>query len=74
MNPTLERQVSQLNRRQKLALANRLLADAGLHARPPALRDSADAKLEAEVRRRLSDKRPDAWMTLAEFRGSTGLR
>ena len=31
-------------------------------------------ELEAELRRRLADKRPGAWLTVEEFRRRVGLR
>ena len=74
MNAALDAQLSRLTKRQKLALANRLLADAGLHAKPPAILSADDPGLEAELRRRLDDDSPGAWLTLDEFRVKAGLR
>ena len=74
MNTTLERQVSRLNRTQKLALADRLLADAGLHAKPPGILSEDDPDLEAELNRRLADTRAGSWLTLEEFRAKAALR
>ena len=74
MNATLENEITRLTKRQKLALANRLLTDAGLHAKPPGVLGANDPNLEVELRRRLADKRPGAWLTLEEFRLRTGLR
>jgi hypothetical protein len=74
MNATLEAQISRLSRREKIALADRLLEDTELHAKPPGIRRASDPALEAELRRRLADKTPGAWLTLAEFRSKAGLR
>jgi hypothetical protein len=74
MSTALESHLAKLSKRQKLALAERLLADAGLHAKPPGIRSVDDPKLEAEVRRRLADKRPGAWLTMEEFRQRVGQR
>jgi hypothetical protein len=74
MNTALESHISKLSKRQKIALAERLLADAGVHSKPPGVRSADDPELEAELRHRLADKRPGAWLTLEEFRLRTGLR
>ncbi len=74
MNATLETQILSLSKRQKLALAERLLADAGLQEKPPGLLSASDPKLETILRQRLSDKRPGTWLSPAEFRAKTGLR
>ncbi len=74
MNAALETQISRLNKRQKLALADRLLADAGLHAKPPGILSASDSGLGTELYRRLSDKSPDAWLSLESFRAKAGLR
>ena len=74
MNTALETQISKLSKRQKLALAERLLADAGLHAKPPGLLAADDSRTEGEARRRLDGKPAGAWLTLDEFRFRTGLR
>jgi len=74
MNAALDAQLSRLTKRQKLALAHRLLADAGLHAKPPGILSADDPGLETELRRRLDDASPDAWLTLEEFRAKAGLR
>ena len=74
MTLALETHIARLTKRQKLALADRLLADAGVHAKPPGILSEKDPRLDAELRRRLADKRPGAWLTLAEFRKKAGLR
>lgn len=74
MTPAMETQIARLTKRQKLALADRLLTDAGVHAKPPGILGDDDPGLEAELHRRLVDTRPGAWLTLEEFRTKTGLR
>jgi hypothetical protein len=74
MKPALEEQILRLSRREKLALANRLLADAGAHEKPPGILSEADPSLLSELRRRLKDSRPGTWLTLEQFRAKTGLR
>ncbi|MEY2878795.1 MAG: hypothetical protein RLZZ15_1175 [Verrucomicrobiota bacterium] len=74
MTAALESQISRLSRSEKIALADRLLADTELHAKPPGLRRADDPGVEAELRRRLADKTPGAWLTLAEFRAKADLR
>ncbi|MBI5770718.1 MAG: hypothetical protein HZA93_23275 [Verrucomicrobia bacterium] len=74
MATVLEKEISRLTKRQKLVLADRLLADAGLHAKPPGIMSENDPGLEAELNRRLADRRPGAWLTLEEFRTQTRLR
>ncbi|MES2696093.1 MAG: hypothetical protein V4773_21650 [Verrucomicrobiota bacterium] len=70
----METQLSRLNRRQKLALADRLLADAGAHAKPPGILSDDDPALEAELHRRLKETPASAWLSLEAFRAKTGLR
>jgi hypothetical protein len=74
MNATLETEISRLTKKQKLALADRLLTDAGLHAKPPGLRSIADPELAAELHRRLGERARGTWLTGSEFRRRTGLR
>ncbi|HEY1121045.1 MAG TPA: hypothetical protein VGE67_05575 [Haloferula sp.] len=74
MTSALENQLARLNRRQKLALADRLLADAGAHAKPPGIFSADDPLLEAELHRRLKETPASAWLTMEEFRAKTGLR
>lgn len=74
MSPALKGHIARLTKRQKLALAERLLDEAGVHARPPGIRSEDDPELEAELRRRLADDRPGTWLTAAEFRARAGLR
>jgi hypothetical protein len=74
MTAALESQISRLSRREKIALADRLLGDTELHAKPPGLRSAADPGLEDELRRRLGDRAPGAWLTLDQFRRQSGLR
>lgn len=74
MTSVLENQLARLNRRQKLALADRLLADAGAHAKPPGILSADDPQLESELHRRLKETPSSAWLTLEEFRAKTGLR
>lgn len=74
MTPALETQIARLTKRQKLALADRLLSDAGAHAKPRGILSDNDPGLESELHRRLTDIRPGAWLTLEEFRAKTRLR
>jgi hypothetical protein len=74
MNATLKHEISRLTKRQKIALADRLLGDAGLHVKPPGIMASDDPGLDTELRRRLADNRPGAWLSLEEFRAKAGLR
>jgi hypothetical protein len=74
MTPAFETQISRLTKRQKLALADRLLADAGVHSKPSGILSAHDPALEPELRRRLADKRSGAWLTREAFRAKTGLR
>lgn len=63
--------IAKMTKRQKLALVDRLLAEAGTHAKPSTIYGSDDQALEAELRRRLNDRRPGAWLSLDEFRAQT---
>ena len=63
--------IAKMTKRQKLALADRLLAEAGTHAKPSTVYGSDDPVLEAELRRRLDDRSPGAWLSLDEFRART---
>jgi hypothetical protein len=74
MNATLKSEITRLTKRQKLALADRLLSEAGLHAKPPGLLSHNDPTLENELRRRLTDKGAETWSSLSEFRLKAGLR
>lgn len=67
----LATELSKMTKRQKLALADRLLAETGAHGKPPSLHGSDDPALEAELHRRLSDRSPGAWLSLDEFRAQT---
>ena len=71
MTTELAAQITRLTKRQKLHLADQLLAEAGAHRKPSTIRSSGDPALEAEVRRRLSDRSPGAWLSLDEFRART---
>jgi hypothetical protein len=74
MTAVLESELAKLTKRQKTALAGRLLSETGAHAKPPDVMSADDPALEAELRRRLADRRPDAWLTLEEFRLRTVAR
>ena len=63
--------IAKMTKRQKLALADRLLAEAGTHAKPSTVCSSDDPALDAELRRRLNDRSPGAWLSLDEFRART---
>ena len=71
MTTELAAQLTKLTKRQKLNLADQLLTEAGAHKRPSTIRSSDDPALEAEVRRRLSDRSPGAWLSLEQFRAQT---
>ena len=71
MTTELAAQITKLTKRQKIHLADQLLAEAGAHKKPSTIRSSDDPALEAEVRRRLSDRSPGAWLSLDEFRART---
>ena len=60
-----------LTKRQKIKLADQLLAEAGGHGKPSTLRSSDDPALSAELARRLADRSPGAWLSLDEFRART---
>lgn len=64
-------QLTKLTKRQKLKLADQLLAEAGAHKKPTMIRSSDDPALKAEVGRRLADRSPGAWLSLEEFRAQT---
>jgi len=63
--------IAKMTKRQKLALADRLLAEAGAHAKPSTIYGSEDPALDAELRRRLDDRSPGAWLSHDEFRART---
>jgi hypothetical protein len=67
----LAAELTKLTKRQKLDLADQLLAEAGAHKKPSLIRSSDDPALEAELRRRLADRSPGAWLSLEEFRAQT---
>ena len=71
MTTELATQLTKLTKRQKLNLADQLLAEAGAHKKPTQIRSSDDPALPAEVRRRHSDRSPGAWLSLDEFRAQT---
>lgn len=71
MTIALTSELSKMTKRQKLALADRLLAEAGAHAKPSTVYGSDDPALGAELRRRLDDRSPGAWLSLDEFRART---
>lgn len=71
MTSTLATELSRMTKREKLALADRLLAEAGAHDKPSAIFSGDDPALEAEIRRRLADRSPGAWLSLDEFRART---
>ena len=66
--------IAKMTKRQKLALADRLLAEAGTHAKPSTVYGSDSPVLDAELRRRLDDRSPGAWLSLDEFRARTRSR
>jgi hypothetical protein len=67
----LASQLTKLTKRQKIKLADQLLAEAGGHDKPFTLRSSDDPTLRAELRRRLADRSPGAWLSLEQFRART---
>jgi hypothetical protein len=67
----LASQLTKLTKRQKLKLADHLLAEAGAHHKPSNIRSGDDPALGAEVRRRHADRSPGAWLSLDEFRART---
>ena len=71
MTTALATELSKMTRRQKLALADRLLGEAGAHAKPSTILGGKDPALKAELRRRLSDRSPGAWLSLDDFRART---
>ena len=71
MTTALATELAKMTRRQKLHLADRLLAETGAHAKPDGIRSSDDPALTAELRRRLTDRSPGAWLTLDELRAQT---
>ncbi|MDB6115517.1 MAG: hypothetical protein JWQ62_2462 [Lacunisphaera sp.] len=71
MTTELAAQITKLTKRQKLHLADQLLAEAGAHAKPSLIRSSDDPALKAELSRRLSDRSPGAWLSLEAFRART---
>ncbi len=71
MTSVLAAELTKLTKRQKLNLADQLLADAGAHKKPNLIRSSDDPALEAELRRRLTDRSPGAWLSLEEIRAQT---
>ena len=74
MTTELAAQITKLTKRQKLHLADQLLAEAGAHKKPTTIRSSDDPVLETEVRRRLSDRSPGAWLSLDTFVVAVALR
>ncbi|HVT73629.1 MAG TPA: hypothetical protein VHD61_10855 [Lacunisphaera sp.] len=74
MTTELAAQLTKLTKRQKLQLADQLLAEAGAHRKPSTIRSSDDPALEPELRRRLSDRSPGAWLSLEDFRARTRTR
>lgn len=71
MTLELATQLTKLTKRQKIKLADQLLTEAGAHDKPPTIRSSDDPALGAELRRRLSDRSPGAWLSLDEVRART---
>jgi hypothetical protein len=67
MTSELASQLTKLTKRQKIKLADQLLAEAGGHDKPSTLRSSDDPALGAELRRRLADRSPGAWLSLDEM-------
>ena len=63
--------IAKMTKRQKLALADRLLAETGAHDKPSYLHSSDDPALNAVLERRLNDRSPGAWLSLDEFRART---
>jgi hypothetical protein len=68
MTIELAAQLTKLTKRQKLDLADRLLADAGAHCKPASIHSYNDAALKTELHRRLDDKAAGAWLNAAEFK------
>lgn len=71
MTTAVAKALGKRTKRQKLALADRLLAEAGTHAKPSTVYGSDAPALDAELRRRLDDRSPGAWLSLDEFRART---
>ena len=71
MTTSLAAQIRKMTKRQKLHLADRLLAAAGAHDKPSLIRSGDDPTLTAEMRRRLTDHTAGAWLSLDEFRART---
>jgi hypothetical protein len=71
MTTALAAEISKMTKRQKLALADRLLKEAGAHAKPSQIYGANDPALKAELPRRLADRSPGAWLSLDEFRART---
>jgi hypothetical protein len=61
-------QLTKLTKRQKLELADCLLAEAGAHVKPPSIRSSRDPALEAELHRRLGDRDRGSWLSVSELK------
>lgn len=71
MTTELAAQLTKLTKRQKISLANQLLTGAGAHNKPSTIQSSDDPALHADLRRRLSDRSPGAWLSLDHFRAKT---
>ena len=74
MTAALESEIAKLTKRQKAALAGRLLTEVGAHTKPPGIMAQDDPALESELKRRLADQRPGAWLTEEQFRAKTAVR
>jgi hypothetical protein len=71
MTVALASELARMSRRQKLNLADKLLTDAGAHNQPARILSANDPALVAELKRRLADRRPGAWLSLDEFRAQS---
>ncbi|HTO03885.1 MAG TPA: hypothetical protein VL069_09300 [Opitutus sp.] len=67
MTTELAAQLTKLTKRQKLDLADRLLGEAGAHAKPATLRSASDPALEFELHRRLGEKARGTWLSTSKL-------
>jgi hypothetical protein len=74
MTAVLESEIAKLTKRQKAALAGRLLSEVVAHVKPPGIMTQDDPALESEPKCRLADRRPGTWLTEEEFRAKTAVR
>ncbi|MBC7852448.1 MAG: hypothetical protein IAF94_03345 [Pirellulaceae bacterium] len=71
MTSEVASELTKLTKRQKIKLADQLLTEAGGHDKPSTIHSSDDPALGAEMRRRLADRSPGAWLSLDSFRART---